>query len=284
MCCVRSAPCGGTAATDWLPSAAPPGSGYKSVAVANQVPPPASPRVAAWEPDVRRTLGLKRSATVLSERVAERLWADILSGVYGPGQRLTEQMLSERLGVSRGPVREALRMLETDRVVTLKPRRGAYVRSLSSEEFLGIAQVRASLLGLAARLFAERATDGEIAELGRQALRMTDLAETAPPEEYTQITYRLSLDMVKGSRNSELISILRALSNRTLRYTYLGLLSKGQRRESARNWRILSQAIERREADRAEALLRGTIERAGECILRQLEGAEAITPVPVEGS
>jgi len=281
---VRAATCGVNPATESLASAALPGSVCQNFAVANQILPPASPRVAAWEPDVRRTLGLKRSATVLSERVAERLWADILSGVYGPGQRLTEEMLSERLGVSRGPVREALRMLETDRVVTLKPRRGAYVRSLSSEEFLGIAQVRASLLGLAAKLFAERATDGEIAELVRQALRMTDLAETAAPEEYTQITYRLSLDMVKGSRNPELISILRALSNRTLRYTYLGLLSKGQRCESARNWRILSQAIERREADRAEALLRGTIERAGESILRQLEGAEAITPVPADGS
>src|SRR5256885_1250617 len=81
----------------------------------------------------------------LWQRVHERLREQILSGELDPGAELAEVALSQQLGVSRGPVREALGRLASEGLVTIRPRRGAVVRSLSAEEFLELYQVREAL-------------------------------------------------------------------------------------------------------------------------------------------
>ena len=88
----------------------------------------------------------------LRERVYELLREDILSGQLGPGAELSEVALAERLGVSRGPIREALGLLCAQGLVTMQPRRGAYVSVLTRQEFLEAYQVREALEALAARL------------------------------------------------------------------------------------------------------------------------------------
>jgi DNA-binding GntR family transcriptional regulator len=85
--------------------------------------------------------GVERSAPLtqsLAEQIAARLSEHILSGTYAPGQRIMEQTVASEFAVSRGPVREALRLLEKDGLVTILPRRGAQVTNLS------IAEVRRS--------------------------------------------------------------------------------------------------------------------------------------------
>src|SRR5919206_3394464 len=92
----------------------------------------------------------------LWQRVYDHLRAEILSGRLQPGAELAEVALSEQLGVSRGPLREAIGRLAAEGLVTVSPRRGAVVRSLSKEEFLELYQVREALERMAVQLAVPR--------------------------------------------------------------------------------------------------------------------------------
>ena len=127
------------------------------------------------------TLGQKHAP--LFAQVRDRIREDILNGVYRPGDRLIEGKLSESLGVSRIPVREALRELSAEGVVTIEPRRGASVTVLSDHRARNMAEVRAALEGLNARLAATRRDEEKIEHLklilqrGQEAVEREDLAE-----------------------------------------------------------------------------------------------------------
>lgn len=101
----------------------------------------------------------------LPEAAAERLRTLIIEGELAPGARLNERELSERLGVSRTPLREAFRMLAADGLLVQLPNRGAQVVALSPEDVRHAFEVMATLEGLAGELAAERVTETDIAEL-----------------------------------------------------------------------------------------------------------------------
>lgn len=103
--------------------------------------------------------------STLPEAAAERLRTLIIEGQLAPGARLNERELSERLGVSRTPLREAFRMLAADGLLVQLPNRGAQVVSLSREDVGHAFEVMASLEGLAGELAANRATDADLADL-----------------------------------------------------------------------------------------------------------------------
>ena len=101
----------------------------------------------------------------LRDVVFENLREAILEGKLKPGQRLMEVQLAEQLGVSRTPVREAIRKLELEGLVVMLPRKGAYVANMSLKDIMDVLEVRASLEGLAAYLAAERISDEDIKKL-----------------------------------------------------------------------------------------------------------------------
>jgi DNA-binding GntR family transcriptional regulator len=109
------------------------------------------------------TFPIARSS--LPEAAAERLRTLIIEGELAPGARLNERELSERLGVSRTPLREAFRMLAADGLLVQLPNRGAQVVSLSREDARHAFEVMASLEGLAGELAAARVTDADLAEV-----------------------------------------------------------------------------------------------------------------------
>jgi DNA-binding GntR family transcriptional regulator len=109
-------------------------------------------------------IALTRST--LPQAAAERLRALIIEGALAPGTRLNERELSEQLGVSRTPLREAFRLLAADGLLTQLPNRGVQVVALSREDVRHAFEVMASLEGLAGELAAGRVTDADLAELG----------------------------------------------------------------------------------------------------------------------
>lgn len=102
---------------------------------------------------------IKRQAAPLRHQVAKHIREDILNGVLQPGQRLVESTLCENLGVSRTVIREALRQLESEYLITVLPNIGPTVTVLTELEIKNIYIVRAALEGLAGELFARNATD-----------------------------------------------------------------------------------------------------------------------------
>lgn len=103
--------------------------------------------------------------TALPEAVAERLRTLIIEGELAPGARLNERELSERLGVSRTPLREAFRMLAADGLLVQLPNRGAQVVALSPDDVRHAFEVMASLEGLSGELACQRVTAADIADL-----------------------------------------------------------------------------------------------------------------------
>lgn len=105
----------------------------------------------------------------LRDVVFENLRTAILEGNLKAGQRLMEVQLAEQLGVSRTPIREAIRKLELEGLVVMLPRKGAYVANMSFKDLIDVLEIRASLEGLAASLATERLREEDIAELERVA-------------------------------------------------------------------------------------------------------------------
>jgi DNA-binding GntR family transcriptional regulator len=101
----------------------------------------------------------------LRDVVFDNLRESILTGKLKPGQRLMEIQLAEGLGVSRTPVREAIRKLELEDLVVMLPRKGAYVTNMSLKEILDVLEVRATLESLAAKLAAKRRNEKDIENL-----------------------------------------------------------------------------------------------------------------------
>jgi DNA-binding GntR family transcriptional regulator len=110
-------------------------------------------------------LNLAIARTTLPQEAAGRLRTLIIEGVLAPGARLNERELSERLGVSRTPLREAFRMLAAEGLLAQLPNRGVQVVALSREDVQHAFEVMASLEGLAGELAAGRVTDRDIADL-----------------------------------------------------------------------------------------------------------------------
>ena len=106
------------------------------------------------------------TATV-SARVLEHLAQGIIEGEFAPGQRLTEEDVATRLGVSRSPVREAFRRLEHDGLAVGIPRKGLFVRRLDAGDAVSLYQLQAAVAGLLGRLAAEHCGPGRPREPGR---------------------------------------------------------------------------------------------------------------------
>ncbi len=189
----------------------------------------------------------------LPEQIAAQLSERITTGAYAPGRRVMEQEVSLEFSVSRGPVREALRLLERDGLVTILPRRGAQVTRLSIGEVREIFDIRASLNGLRDRQIAEGPDRARLLPaLERGVERLAQLAPApADTDEYVDTVFELNRLLNDSTPNRRLRAILASLALQTLRYSRLGLSTPQRRQQSVGNWRRLVKAV--REGDGLEA-------------------------------
>jgi DNA-binding GntR family transcriptional regulator len=158
---------------------------------------------------------MPRNRASLSKVVGEQIRGQILDGRLRPGERLVEDRLSIELGVSRVPVREALRILSVEGLVQIEPRRGASVANVSAEMADELVEVRALLEGLNARLAARRHDPEIIARLSDTLSRGNAAATTASAEELASLNREFHARLVEASRNSVLSEIMRTLRERT---------------------------------------------------------------------
>ena len=140
----------------------------------------------------------------LREQIKDVILQRIVEGSLEPGSRIVETRIAQELGVSHGPVREALRDLEQLGCVIHEPNRGCSVRDFSLEELLEAFPVRAALEALAARLAAERITKAELAELEQLLGRMTKAARRGDAHDQSQANASFHATIVRAARNRTL--------------------------------------------------------------------------------
>lgn len=158
---------------------------------------------------------LGRDHASLAEQVARELRQAILTRRRKPGDRLVEDRLSEELGVSRVPIREALRVLAAEGLVDVQPRRGASVANVSPEVARDLVEVRATLEGLNARLAARHHEDAIVAELRRVLEAGNAAARSGNLDDLVRLNGEFHDKLAEAGRNSILWDIMRSLRERT---------------------------------------------------------------------
>ncbi len=209
----------------------------------------------------------------LPEQIAAQLAMRITSGAYAPGERIMEQAIAAEFAVSRGPVREALRLLEKDGLVLILARRGAQVTKLTIAEVKEIFNIRAALNGLRDRGIAEDPArlrllpllEIEIAELQRLA------RNPRRGSEYVEQVFKLNRLLTAASRNARLRSILGALAQQTLRYSRLGLSTEQRRRQSVKHWQELLKAMRDGDGERAQRAAEKRVLDSRDAAIRKLQ-------------
>jgi DNA-binding GntR family transcriptional regulator len=209
----------------------------------------------------------------LPDQIAARLTERVVSGIYAPGRRIMEQALAAEFSVSRGPVREALRILERDGLVTLLPRRGAIVTNLSITELKEIFDIRANLNGLRDRLIAEDPQRGAVlALLESEVAKLTRLAADARRgNQYIETVWGINRILTKACPSSRLKHIIDSLARQTLRYSQLGLSTPERRGQSVKHWQLLVLAIRKGDGAAAERIARSRVLDSRDGALRALE-------------
>lgn len=217
------------------------------------------------------------AALSLPEQIAESVGSAIIAGVLEPGARIHEQEIAERFAVSRGPAREALRILERDGLVQFQARRGARVTELSIDEVAEVFELRSALLGVAARRLARNSPAPADADaIGQRIARLPALARSGDAEPYVAAVHELNLTIAGACGSTLLRNTFTALAHRTLRYTRLGLATSARRQQSARNWRRLWATIVSGDAGGAQALAESLVLASRDTAIARLrEAAEA---------
>lgn len=215
---------------------------------------------------------IEKQAAPLRQQVLEALRLAIVSGRLAPGQRLTERSLIEMMGVSRTVIREALRQIEAEGLIEIIPNKGPVVRELSAEEARDLYRIRAVLEGLAARLFAENATQTMVDEL-HAALEAVVVAYQGPDGEEALDAKTKFYDLLyQGGASQTLSSMLGVIHARIWRWRVVGLThpdrSSNRLRESVKNLRLMLVAIQNKDGAAAEKMASDEVNNAAEEVMR----------------
>lgn len=192
----------------------------------------------------------------LRGRVFEKIKENILSGVYKENQELRESTIGKELGVSRTPVREALRQLELEGLVHIIPNKGAYVRGISSQDVKDIYMIRSHLEGLCARWATEHITEAQIEEM-EEILLLSEFHLHKNKEQIDQVS---KLDesfhkILYRASNSRILEHVLSDFHKYVKLARTTSVSKENRaEESITEHKEILDAIKNNDADRAEYL------------------------------
>jgi DNA-binding GntR family transcriptional regulator len=221
----------------------------------NTLPPRSRPS----EPEPRVAVAPLEDTSTFADRAYAALKGVILSlDIYEkPGDvRLDERQLASDLGISRTPVREAMAQLEREGFVRSVPRRGIYVVRKTKQDVVELITAWAALESMAARLITQNAADEEIATLRQMFTKFEDGELHARLDEYSEVNIEFHQSIIRMSRNRVLIDLAENLFThmRMIRRKTIGQEDRADR--SIRDHMNIIQALEARDTERAEDLVR----------------------------
>ena len=197
----------------------------------------------------------------LADQVFEKLENDIVSGVYPRGEILTELKLVEQLGVSRTPIREALRRLEQERLIQ-ESGKGSVVVGITTQDLIDIMEIRQRIEGLAAFYATKRITAEGLEELNRIHELQQFYYEKLDMERLREMDDRFHDAMYRWSGSTVLCDTLRPLHKKTQRYRKLSLGDQERLAISVQQHNDILQAIVSGDADLAQKLITEHIDTA----------------------
>jgi len=214
-------------------------------------------------------------AKSLVDVITERLEDAIIAGELAPGERIFEQVLASEMGISRGPLREAIRRLEGRRLLERRPNIGVRVAELSPDKLDQILMVREALEGMACRIAAERLTGSDLASLKKM---LADHAKkVGSGEGYYQQSgdFDFHFRIAQAAGNEFLLSLVSGDLYDLLRvYRYKSSTMRGRAKEALEEHRKIVEALEARDPDAAEQAMREHLRNARAYAKLALERAQ----------
>jgi len=200
------------------------------------------------------------TATSLRDTAYEAIKHRIITCAFKPGEYINELQLSSILKIGRTPVHQALDRLMIEGMVEVIPRKGVIVKPVSLNEVLQIIQVRLINEPYGARLAAERADDSELAELDDVLVRARHWASLRNIEKIMLLDREFHLLIARAAKNDVLTELLRNLHERSLRFWFISLNAPKQYERVLDEHTAILEAIRQRDADKADAAMRGHIQ------------------------
>jgi len=195
----------------------------------------------------------------LVESIVDDLQIKILKGQLKPGQRMVEAELCEKMGISRSPLREAFRILESQGFLAHEPRKGMHISRVSFEELENIYVIRANLESLATNLAVSNGDPQTLEELKRLHYEMIKVAGDGDTGAYHRLNLRFHQVLTEASLNKRLIELIDTFVKQTNRYRVVVFSTPGKLQASIQNHEDLIRSFEKGDAEEAERVRKAAI-------------------------
>jgi DNA-binding GntR family transcriptional regulator len=215
----------------------------------------------------------------LREKILETIRDAIISGGLKPGEKVAEPELAERFGISRTPIREAFRQLESEGYLTVIPRKGAVVASFSQRDVEEFYAIKSILEGYAARKACAKLTPREIEKLQSINDRLSLLAEEGDVKHFFKVHNSFHELFVKAADNGKLTEMIINLVERFQLLRVASLSVPGRMEFSVKEHQKIIEAFRNGDADLAEALVRSNAEYGGKVLVQD---GEVIIPLKAD--
>ncbi len=214
----------------------------------------------------------------LREKILETIRDAISNGTLKPGEKVVEPELAERFGISRTPIREAFRQLESEGFLTVIPRKGAVVVSFSSRQVEEFYAIKSILEGYAAHLACKNLTAKEIEKLCLINERLKQLADESDIKHFFKIHNDFHELFWRAADNEKLYEMISGLVGKFQRLRYASLNLPGRMLISVQEHAKIIEAFKARDAALAEQLVRKNAEYGGRVLMEGKEGAVPFKP------
>ncbi len=210
----------------------------------------------------------------LREKILETIREAILKGNLKPGEKVAEPELAERFGISRTPIREAFRQLESEGYLTVIPRKGAVVAALSEQDVQEYYAIKSILEGYAAELAADKLSDKELEKLEAINERLKALAAEGDVKAFYRVHSEFHDLFLKASGNSKLVELIQQLGMKFNRLRMASLSVEGRMNISVAEHDKLLEAFRKHDGQLAENLVKKTAAIGGKVLLESMTQAE----------
>ncbi len=210
----------------------------------------------------------------LRDTVFNQLRLQILHGELEPGERLMEVALAEKLGVSRTPVREAIRMLEQEGLAVLLPRRGAHVASIDNKQLEDMLEARRTLEAFTVNSACGRITKKQLEELRDYNMKFREAVKSGDTVEMADADYIFHEAIARAAGNKRITEMLQHLKEQLFRYQYEYLKDTADHRHLVEDHESICKAFEEGDNNRAVEIIKTHIDEQELGIYYRLEREE----------
>ncbi|PLX83384.1 MAG: GntR family transcriptional regulator [Desulfuromonas sp.] len=210
----------------------------------------------------------------LREKILETIREAILRGALKPGEKVAEPELAERFGISRTPIREAFRQLESEGYLTVIPRKGAVVTSLSERDVEEFYAIKSILEGYAARMAAENMSEKEVERLETINDRLEQLALDGDVKTFFRVHNEFHELFIRAAGNEKLEELINQLMMKFNRLRMASLSLPGRMQISVQEHRKIIEAFKSHHGDKADNLVRKTAAIGGQVLIQSMAQQE----------